>query len=151
MRVTFDSNILVYAADADAGERHMAAVDLIGRAAHADCVFTLQSIAEFFYVTTGKARLSVSKAAGFVDDWGAVFPVHAANLDSLVNAVGAVHRHRMGFWDAMIWAAARGAGCRLLLSDDLQDGRTLDGVMFVNPFTRQNAMLVEAALPRLES
>ena len=135
----------------DAGKKHVAAVDLIGRAAHADCVLTLQSIAEFFYVATRKARLSVSKAAGFVDDWRAVFPVHAADLDSLVVAVGAVRRHRMAFWDAMIWAAAREASCRLLLSEDLQDGRTLDGVMFVNPFTRQNAALVEAALPRLES
>ena len=32
MRLTFETNILVYAADADAGERHVAATDLVRRA-----------------------------------------------------------------------------------------------------------------------
>jgi predicted nucleic acid-binding protein len=34
----------------------------------------------------------------------------------------------------MMWAVAREAGCRYLLSEDFQSGRTLLGVTFVNPF-----------------
>ena len=49
-------------------------------------------------------------------------------------AMRAVDDHRVAFWDAMIWAVAREAGCRYLLSEDFQHGRTLEGVTFVNPF-----------------
>ncbi len=34
----------------------------------------------------------------------------------------------------MLWAVARAAGCRYLLSEDFQSGRTLGVVTFVNPF-----------------
>lgn len=39
----------------------------------------------------------------------------------------------------MLWATARRAGCRLLLSEDLQDGRFLGGVLFRNPFAMSDA------------
>ena len=149
MRVTFDSTILVYAVDADAGEKHSVSVDLIGRAADGDCVFTLQSLAEFFYVATRKASLDAAPAAAFVDDWRAVFPVFAADEGTLVGAMEAVDRHGLSFWDAMIWAAARRADCRVLMSEDFQDGRTLEGVTFVNPFAPENAALVDSALTPL--
>ncbi len=149
MRVTFDSNILVYAVDADAGEKHSVSVDLIGRAADGDCVFTLQCLAEFFFVATRKAHLDATLAAAFVDDWRAVFPVFAADEGTLVRAIEAVTRHGLSFWDAMIWATARRANCRVLMSEDLHDGRTLEGVTFVNPFAPENAALVAAALAPL--
>jgi predicted nucleic acid-binding protein len=50
--------------------------------------------------------------------------------------------HRIGIWDAVILAAAAEAGCRVLLSEDLQDGFTWDGVTVVNPFSgKRNALL----------
>ncbi len=149
MRVTFDSNILVYAVDADAGEKHSVSVDLIGRAADGDCVFTLQSLAEFFFVATRKAHLDATLAAAFVDDWRAVFPVFAADEGTLVRAIEAVTRHGLSFWDAMIWATAWRANCRVVLSEDLQDRRTLDSVTFVNPFAPENAAFIDAALTPL--
>ena len=64
-------------------------------------------------------------------------------------AVGAVARHGLSFWDAMLWATANRAGCRMLFSEDLQEGRRLDGVLFVNPFVPANQKLVDLALPEL--
>jgi predicted nucleic acid-binding protein len=148
LRVTFDSNILVYAVDSDGGEKHSIAADLIARAAHGDCVFTLQSLTEFFFVATRKAMLDAATAAAFVDAWRAVYPVVAAEEGALVSAMAAVRSHRLSFWDAMIWATARQADCQILVSEDLQDGRTLEGVRFVNPFAPQNAALIETALPQ---
>lgn len=148
MRVSFDTNILIYAADVDAGERHAASVDLLARAAGADCVLMMQSLAEFFDAATRKAKLSPADAAGFINHWRNVFPVHAADTAALMKAVDAVSRHKLSFWDAMIWATAQQAGCRLLISEDFQDGRTLDSVTFVNPFAPGNADLLQIALPR---
>ncbi len=43
-------------------------------------------------------------------------------------------RFRLSFWDAQIVAAARSAGCRYLLTEDLQGGQDLDGLIVVDPF-----------------
>jgi predicted nucleic acid-binding protein len=43
-------------------------------------------------------------------------------------------RYRLSFWDSLIVAAARAADSRWLLTEDLQHGQTIDGVMVVNPF-----------------
>jgi predicted nucleic acid-binding protein len=42
--------------------------------------------------------------------------------------------HQLTIWDATILAAAAEAGCRLLLSEDMQGGFTWRGVTIVNPF-----------------
>lgn len=45
-------------------------------------------------------------------------------------------RSGLAFWDALIVAAARSAGCDALLTEDLQDGQDLDGLVVVDPFAR---------------
>jgi predicted nucleic acid-binding protein len=43
-------------------------------------------------------------------------------------------RWRFSFYDSLIVAAAQAAGCRRLLSEDLQHGQRLDGLLVENPF-----------------
>lgn len=43
-------------------------------------------------------------------------------------------RYDFSFWDTLIVAAAQAAGCRYLLTEDLQDGQDLDGIQVLNPF-----------------
>ena len=134
-RLTLDSNILFYTIDADAGERQQLARQIVRRAARTlDCFLTLQSLSEFFHSTTRKGKLTAAQAATQLDDWQALFPVVAATPGSLRLAVRAVEQHRLSFWDAMQWAVAKQAGATLLLSEDLQHGRELEGVRFQNPF-----------------
>lgn len=147
MRFTLDTNVLVYAVDVAAGTRRQTALDLLRRATQADCVLTLQCLGEFFHTVTRKGKLPLDEAATFLNEWRAVLPVHAADEETLANAVDLVKRHSVSFWDAMLWTTARQAGCRLLLSEDLQDGQTLRGVTCVNPFAPHNATLLAAALP----
>lgn len=146
MRITFDSNILIYAADANGGERHDQSSQLISRAAQADCIFTVQSLAEFFHVSTRKGKIEAEVAAGFASRWASVFRVVGANVDTVFAAIDAVKEHKIGFFDAMLWATARQAGCQMLLSEDFQDGRELEAVLFINPFAQRNAPLLNAAL-----
>ena len=50
--------------------------------------------------------------------------------------------HQLGIWDAVILASAADAGCRLLLSEDLQDGFSWSGVTVANPFvSKPNPLL----------
>jgi predicted nucleic acid-binding protein len=89
------------------------------------------------------------EAYGWVQSFQRLFPVVPAGESDLDRAVGVVERHGLSFWDAMLWATAHRAGCRMLFSEDLQDGRRLDDVLFVNPFAPENRKLVDLALPEL--
>ena len=133
-RFSLDTNILVYAVDRDGGERHWLSMELVGRAARRDCVLTVQSLAEFFHATTRKDLLVPAEAGRFVRDWLEVFEVASADGGALAEAMAAADEHRLSFWDAMLWATARQAGCSILVSEDMQHGRRLGGVEFVNPF-----------------
>ena len=46
--ILLDANVLVYAADRTAGERHERTLHILDRAARRDCVLTLQALGEFF-------------------------------------------------------------------------------------------------------
>jgi predicted nucleic acid-binding protein len=134
VRITFDTNILIYAGVDDATPRHQIARHLLARASGVNCVLALQCLAEFVWVSTRKARVSIATATNIVEVWLEIFPIVHAKPETLRAALAAAARHRLAFWDAMLWAVAREAGCRYLLSEDFQNGRTLDGVTFVNPF-----------------
>jgi predicted nucleic acid-binding protein len=148
LRVTFDSNVLIYAVS-QSDPRHAAATALVDRAARADCRQTLQSLAECFNVLHRKYRMPAREAFGWVQIFQALFVVVPADGSDLEVAAGAVERNGLSFWDAMLWATANRAGCRMLFSEDLQDGRRLEGVLFVNPFAPANQKLVDLALPEL--
>ena len=86
------------------------------------------------------------EAAAVVRQWRGAFPVIAADEACLIEAMDAVIHHTWSFWDALLWATARRHGCRLLLSEDGQSGRTLGGVTIVDPFGGSEDPLLTAAL-----
>jgi predicted nucleic acid-binding protein len=145
--ISFDTNILVYAASEGAGERHTRAVELVERAIRSQrCVQTLQSLAEFYNATTRRVGIVPSRAAALVTGWQRVLPVAAAGYTDLEHAIRAVGEHRLAFWDALLWATARRAGVRVLVSEDFQDGRNIEGVRIANPFISGNQIVIDAAL-----
>lgn len=146
-RFSLDSNILVYAADRDAdGRRREIALTLMTRAARCDCVLTLQSLTEFYFATTRKRLLRPGEASGFVGDWLDVFRVVPSDAGDLVDAMRIREERPVSFWDAMLWATARRAGCSAILSEDFQDGQVLRGVRFINPFHEENHARVDVLL-----
>ena len=54
--------------------------------------------------------------------------------------------HRMQLWGCVVCAAAAQAGARALLTEDMQDGRTIDGLRLINPSAAANAGAIEALL-----
>ena len=137
-RFTLDTNVLVYAADADAALRRRRARHVLRRATLADCVLTVQALAEFYRVATRKRLVEASRARAIVEQWRRVFPVLGATANELEAAMAAVDEASLSFWDAMLWATARRAGCAVILTEDFQDGRRIGGVRFLNPFRARN-------------
>ncbi len=146
MIVTFDTNILIYAAVPAPGVKAERARELILRGVHGNaCLLLLQTLAEFANVAIRKD--APSKARAMIDAWCAALPVHAAEVDDIAAGLEAVRAHRFSFWDAMLWAAARRLGVRYFLTEDMRDGFALDGVRFVNPFVAANDDLIDEVLP----
>src|SRR5208282_5592252 len=146
--ISFDTNVLVYATASISEVKVFRARDLIARAMRAaSSVLLLQTLAEFSNVAIRKARITVEDIRTTVDAWRAVLPVQAADNSDLSAALEAVRAHRLAFWDAMLWASARRAGVRHLLTEDMQDGFTLQGVTFIDPFKRENDQLIDNVLP----
>jgi len=146
--ISFDTNVLVYATVSIADARAIRARDLIARAMRAaSSVLLLQTLGEFSHVALRKASIPVADIRRTIDAWRAVLPVQAADDSDLSAALDAVKAHRLAFWDAMLWACARRAGARHLLTEDLQDGFCLGGVTFVDPFKRGNDRLIDELLP----
>ena len=145
-RFSLDTNILVYSVDSTANGRRRAAIELVQRAARADCVLTLQALAEFYSVASRRSILAAPRAREAVQRLGALFEVAAGSPEDLREAILAVEEHRLSFWDATLWAAARRSGCAAILTEDFRDGQELGGVRFVNPFRPENRRRIEALL-----
>ncbi len=133
-RLTLDANILVYAVDKDGGARHRLALDLVTRASLAACPLPLQALGEFYAVVTRKLRHDPELARIHVEAWLEAFPIIAATAGTMRAAMKAVSDHNLAFWDAMLWSVADDADCSILLTEDLQHGRRLGIVTFINPF-----------------
>jgi predicted nucleic acid-binding protein len=133
-RFSLDANILVYAADLAAGERHERALEILDRAVRRDCVLTLQALAEFFHVTTRKRLVPRTDAAVQVRDWATGFPIVTAEPGALLAALEFAVDGRFGWWDALLLATAELHGCKVVLSEDMQDGAQLGDVTVLDPF-----------------
>jgi predicted nucleic acid-binding protein len=146
--ICFDTNVLAYAIDASAGRRHAQAVEIVRTVTKSlDAVLILQTAAEFYAVATRKLDTTPEDARSFLARLRAVLPVHAAAAPDLDRAMTAAEHHGISFWDALLWATADRVGVRYLLTEDFQDGRTLGGVTFVDPFKGKNELLLAEILP----
>jgi predicted nucleic acid-binding protein len=146
--ISFDTNVLVYASGPPGDTKADRARELMNRAMVAgNAVLILQSLAEFANVALRKSRIPVPAVERLVGSWRSVFPIHAAEPDDLTAALEAVRSAKIGFWDALLWAAAQRSGVRHLFTEDLQDRFILQQVTFINPFRRGNDQLIDRILP----
>ena len=146
MKVAIDTNILVYAERLNGDEKGDVALDIIGRIPLQNAVVPVQVMGELFNVLRKKAKLPASHASKAVLDWYDSFQIVDTTPIILAKAADLVVAHHLNIWDAVIFCAASHAGCRLLISEDLQDGFTWGGVTVVNPFAAQPHPLLTAAL-----
>jgi predicted nucleic acid-binding protein len=133
-RSFFDTNILVYADDDDAPAKQRVARDLWhAHRRDGTGVVSLQVLQEYFVTVTGKLKHDPRKARRKVELL-AEFDVAEPDVSDILAAIDLHRLHGFSFWDALILRSAQQAGCRVLLSEDFQGGREIDGIQVVNPF-----------------
>ena len=142
MRLALDTNILAYAAGVDDAEHKSVALELIGRLPELDTFLPVQVLGELFRVLVRKARFTRAQARTTILRLQDTFPLIETSRSVLLAGAELAVDHNLNIWDAIILAAAAEADCRLLLSEDLQDGFTWRGVTVANPFApKKHALL----------
>jgi predicted nucleic acid-binding protein len=144
VRVALDTNILAYAEGVDSGERRGAALAIVRDLPQESIIIPVQVLGELFNVLVRKAGKSRDQARGAILSWRDTFPIIETSLEIMLMAADLATDHRLGIWDSVILSAASQAGCRLLLSEDLQESFTWGGVTVVNPFTSPRHALLQA-------
>ena len=146
MTVSIDTNVLAYAEGVNDPGRRQAALDLFAALDPEATCIPVQALGELFAVLTKHARRSRNDARQAILQWGDAFPLIESSSSVLLSAMDLAADHGLTIWDAMILAAAADARCRLLLSEDLQEGFTWGGVTVVNPFAPARHPLLALAL-----
>ena len=146
MRVALDTNILVYAEGVNDVAMQQVALDLIRRLPVGETVLPAQTLGELFNVLVRKGGLAPANARTRLLTWSDTYSVVETSTSVIFGGADLATDHSFGIWDAVIVSAAAEAGCRLLLSEDLQDGFTWHGVTIVNPFAPSPNVLLGAAL-----
>jgi predicted nucleic acid-binding protein len=75
-----------------------------------------------------------ARAEAISDVLALVDPPLALTLELHAAARALAEDHRLSFYDALIVAAALGAGCDTLFTENMQHGRSFGGLSIVNPF-----------------
>lgn len=132
----FDTNVLVYAVDAsDPVKQNTAMKCVADAAADGDGALSVQVFGEFFHATVvRKQLLSADEAERAIRAYQPVFTVVSLDFDLVCDAISLHRRFQLRYWDSLILATARRAGCAQALSEDLNEGQDYDGVVVVNPF-----------------
>jgi len=131
-----DTNVLIYAHDPSAGDKHHRARRLLETlwAERTGCLST-QVLQEFYVNVTRKVArpLSPEVAAEIIAALGQ-WEVHRPNVEDVIEAISLQTRHKISFWDALILTSAQRLECKTLWSEDLNPGQDYRGVLVQNPF-----------------
>jgi predicted nucleic acid-binding protein len=134
--VFVDTNVLVYARDASATDKHARAREWMRYLWQAQRGrISFQVLHEYYSVTTRKLTPALTHTEARTEvrtllSW----QPQPMNGDLLESAWDVQDRFRLSFWDSLVVAAAQTAGCRYLLTEDLQHGQELDGLTVLSPF-----------------
>jgi predicted nucleic acid-binding protein len=132
-----DTNILIYAHDVDAKEKHREAKSLLRDLWSTQSgVLSTQVLQEFYVNVTRKIASPLSRtAARRVVNSYAVWCTDTTAAE-IAAAFRIEDESRIGFWDALIVASALKSGAVRIASEDLNAGQVIAGVRVENPFSR---------------
>ena len=134
-RFFVDTNILMYAHDTSAGEKHeraKAVVEELWR--DRTGVVSTQVLQELAVNLRRKAGrpLDVKATREIVSDY-LTWQVVVNGGESILEAMDLESRYQISFWDAMVIQAAQLSGADVLYSEDLSDGQKYGSVQVINP------------------
>jgi predicted nucleic acid-binding protein len=126
----FDTNVLLYLLSGEDAKADRAEVLIAGGG-----VVSVQVLNEFAAVASRKLRMAWPEVREILAQVRAVCRVVPLDVETHDGGLNLAERWRLPFYDALILASALRAGCRVLYSEDFQDGQLFEKqIMVRNPF-----------------
>ena len=135
-KVFVDTNVLIYAHDLDAGRKHDRAVSVLSDLWEKESgIISVQVLQEFYVTATRKIPRPLTPAStrGVIQNYLA-WHVELNDPSTVLFASEIGERNLLSFWDALIVASASRAGADRILSEDLNHGQIIEGILIENPF-----------------
>jgi len=135
-KIFIDTNVLVYSHDQDAGSKREIAVTVMQKLWEQEIgVISTQVLQEFYVTVTRKIPkpLSPVTARGIIENY-LFWDVELNDSDTILSASEIGERHMLSFWDSLIIAAAVNAKADKILTEDLNHGQIIEGLVIENPF-----------------
>lgn len=138
-----DSNVLVYTFDRFAPDKRQRAIELVyGLLQSRTGCISYQVVQESLNVLTGRLGEPADTVAVFLEE--VLIPLWRINRidptpELYRSGLRIQTRYGFRFYDSLIVAAALGAGCTTLYSEDMQDGQRIEGLTIRNPFAETRA------------
>jgi predicted nucleic acid-binding protein len=145
LKIALDTNILAYAEGVNGAARANEAIAILSRLSAGDIIIPIQALAELFNVLVKRGKCSRDEAEGVISRWLDVRATEDTTHARLAQAMALSRLHQLNIFDAVILVTAADAGCRILLSEDLQDGFVWGGCTVCNPFAEPPNPLLKLA------
>ena len=146
MRIALDTNVLAYAEGVNGHPGKKAALKIIEQLPIDSTFVPVQVLGELFHVLVRKAGRRPEQARAAILSWQDTFALIETSPAIMISAVDLAVLHNLSVWDAVALSSAAAAGCRLLLSEDMQNGFTWNRVTIVNPFDIPRHPLLDGLL-----
>ena len=135
-RIFVDTNILVYAHDADAGVKHALANKLVSQLWQTrEGILSTQVLQEFIVAVTKKvtAPVALVKARRIARNYCA-WKLVVNDGNTIFQATEIQEANQLSFWDALIVSAALAGNAAAIATEDLNHGQKIEGILIWNPF-----------------
>lgn len=130
-----DSNIFIYLLDSSNENKQQAALELVqdGLEKGKACI-SYQVVQETLNIMLRKIGVSTGEAHTFFNTVLAPLWTFSPTQAFYRHGLDIQARYQLSFYDSLIVAAALGAGCNTLYSEDLQHGQQIEKLSIINPF-----------------
>lgn len=137
-RVFVDTNILIYAIDADAGEKHVRAQGVIEEIwLSKSGVISTQILSELTVNLRKKLHMKWGDIRQIVEPYQSWTVIGIEQKDPLL-ATKIAEEHGTSYWDALVLRASIKSKCAFLLTEDLNPGQEIEGIKVINPLKDQS-------------
>jgi predicted nucleic acid-binding protein len=136
-RFFVDTNLFVYFRDSTEAKKQVLAADWVHYLVeNRNGRISTQVLNEFYVTVTQKLKPGMTGAEAW-EDVTALMVWNPIPIDTEVlhRAREVQTRYQFSWWDSLVVASAINAQCDFLLTEDLSEGQTLDGVKVINPFS----------------
>ena len=136
-RVFIDTNILLYAEFEDGSNKHRVTQKLLLQDLLGAEVFISTQVFNEFYVQAMRKGKTADDIEAVLQQYITKFNVLPLDLGLVKDGWRIKRQYQFSYWDSLVVAASLSSACKVLYTEDLQDGQIIDDTLhIINPMLR---------------